>query len=61
VVYAVVNSQMWKDASALQKELQARLRTELNPLFRIDAVQIIDALPRTASNKVMRRMLRQKQ
>jgi acetyl-CoA synthetase len=60
VVYAVVDAATWEDAPTLQKELQRRLRTALNPLFRIDAVQIIDALPRTASNKVMRRMLRQK-
>lgn len=60
LVYAVVDSGTWKDAAALQKELQTRLRAELNPLFRIDAVQITEALPRTASNKVMRRMLREK-
>ena len=39
--------------------LQAALSGHLNPLFRIHDVFIVDALPRTASNKVMRRLLRQ--
>jgi acetyl-CoA synthetase len=58
VVHAVVDEKQWKDEGELQKELQERLRTELNPLFRIHRVQIISVLPRTASNKVMRRLLR---
>ena len=47
----------------IKQELQAKLQTalsqHLNPLFRIHDVVIMDALPRTASNKVMRRLLRQ--
>ena len=39
--------------------LQAALSEHLNPLFRIHDVVIVDTLPRTASNKVMRRLLRQ--
>ena len=38
--------------------LQVALSEHLNPLFRIHDVVIMDALPRTASNKVMRRLLR---
>lgn len=38
--------------------LQAELSQRLNPLFRVHDVVIVDALPRTASNKVMRRLLR---
>ena len=38
--------------------LQVALAKHLNPLFRIHDVVIVDALPRTASNKVMRRLLR---
>ena len=49
-------------ASHLQRGItEARLdslRKELNPLFKIHDVVLIDALPRTASNKVMRRVLR---
>ena len=40
--------------------LQAALSQHLNPLFRIRDVVIVEALPRTASNKVMRRLLRQR-
>jgi acetyl-CoA synthetase len=42
----------------LLKDFNARLRSELNPLFRARAVHVVDSLPRTASNKVMRRELR---
>ena len=38
--------------------MQERLNRDLNPLFKIHDVILVDALPRTASNKVMRRVLR---
>ena len=44
----------------IQDALQTALSQHLNPLFRIRDVVIVDALPRTASNKVMRRLLRQR-
>ena len=43
----------------IHEALQVELSQHLNPLFRIHDVVIMDALPRTASNKVMRRLLRQ--
>ena len=46
------------DAGELQEAMQARVRTGLNPLFKIADVVVVDALPRTASAKVMRRKLR---
>jgi acetyl-CoA synthetase len=46
------------DRIALQKGLQDIVRKELNPLYRISAVVLVDGLPRTASNKIMRRELR---
>ena len=46
------------DAGELQEAMQARIRTGLNPLFKIADVVVVDALPRTASAKVMRRKLR---
>jgi acetyl-CoA synthetase len=46
------------DRDDLRRALDGRLATELNPLFRIHDLMIVDALPRTASNKVMRRELR---
>ena len=38
--------------------LQNSIRQNLNPLFRIHDLVVIETLPRTASNKVMRRVLR---
>ena len=43
---------------ALRAACQAAIRGQLNPLFKVDQVMIVKALPRTASNKVMRRTLR---
>jgi len=42
----------------LRSALQAAIRGHLNPLFKLAAVHGVDALPRTASGKVMRRVLR---
>ncbi len=42
----------------IRDALQAALSQHLNPLFRIHEVVLVDALPRTASNKIMRRILR---
>ncbi|MCG6922628.1 MAG: AMP-binding protein [Acidobacteria bacterium] len=42
----------------LERELGDRIARHLNPLFKIHDVVVVDALPRTASNKVMRRRLR---
>lgn len=62
VVYAVLNSEPKsepKDATpVLRESMQNTLRQRLNPLFKISDLVIMDALPRTASNKIMRRVLR---
>ncbi len=42
----------------LQTEMNRALKERLNPLFKISRVVEVDSLPRTASNKVMRRLLR---
>ena len=54
VVYAVLD----RPIDDLIIALQTALRSQLNPLFKIADVVTVDALPRTASNKVMRRVLR---
>jgi acetyl-CoA synthetase len=46
------------DPNLLRDEMQELIRGRLNPLFRIHDVVIVDSLPRTASHKVMRRLLR---
>ena len=59
VIYTVLAA---SEAAPTKQELHATLQTQLsahlNPLFRIHDVVIVDALPRTASNKIMRRLLR---
>lgn len=61
VIYTVpVASESGKPTQQeIQGALQTALSGHLNPLFRIHEVVIVEALPRTASNKVMRRLLRQ--
>ena len=46
------------DPDLLRDEMQELIRVRLNPLYRIHDVVIVDSLPRTASHKVMRRLLR---
>ncbi|KAJ9530730.1 hypothetical protein QJQ45_014888 [Haematococcus lacustris] len=42
----------------MQRACQSVISAELNPLFRVARVLLLPALPRNASNKVMRRLLR---
>jgi len=58
VVYVVLGKKEPPDAETLKKGFQRLIKLELNPLFKIMDVCIIKKLPRTASNKVMRRILR---
>lgn len=46
------------DPAALKKDLGARIARDLNPLFKVHDVVLVPEIPRTASNKVMRRVLR---
>ena len=59
VVFVVRDQRANLDLDAVRTEMQGRLRSRLNPLFRIHDVVAVAALPRTASNKVMRRSLRE--
>jgi acetyl-CoA synthetase len=47
------------DAAAVKAAAQKSIAARLNPLFRVHEVRVVDGLPRTASNKVMRRVLRE--
>ncbi len=58
VIFAVLNKSNNMDKSSLREPMQKAIREKLNPLFKIHDVVILDSLPRTASNKVMRRVLR---
>jgi acetyl-CoA synthetase len=60
VVYAVVDpaEEPGAPSAAWLPRLQQAIKERLNPLFRITDLVIVDALPVTASNKIMRRELR---
>ena len=60
VIYVVVEEGSSGDAEALRAAMQRAIREQLNPLFKIHQVRIAELLPRTASNKVMRRVLRKR-
>jgi acetyl-CoA synthetase len=57
VVFAVPSHE-GSDVDALRSAMQQLVRSRLSPLFKVHEVVLIDALPRTASHKVMRRTLR---
>jgi len=61
VVYAVLSSTdepIFSDKKELRAAMQRSIKQGLNPLFGISDVVIAESLPRTASNKIMRRSLR---
>ena len=58
VIYAVPSPEASLETESLKKDMQRAIASKLNPLFKIHDVVLADALPRTASNKVMRRLLR---
>ncbi|HXV61613.1 MAG TPA: AMP-binding protein [Vicinamibacteria bacterium] len=58
LVVFVVPAALGHSGDELQNTLGRAIAAKLNPLFRIHEVVEVDSLPRTASNKVMRRELR---
>jgi acetyl-CoA synthetase len=59
VLHAVIDGDAGEPRiEGLKAELQQLIRERLNPLFRIHDLITLDELPRTASNKLMRRVLR---
>ena len=58
VIYAVPEAGIEIPVEELHARFRQAIRERLNPLFRIHEVVLVDALPRTASNKTMRRVLR---
>ncbi|ESQ31857.1 hypothetical protein EUTSA_v10003719mg [Eutrema salsugineum] len=48
------------DLSLLKKSFNSEIQKKLNPLFKVSSVVTLPSLPRTATNKVMRRVLRQR-
>ena len=58
VIYAVVTPGSHNQKQAIKADLQNAIAQRLNPLFKICDLVLVDTLPHTASNKVMRRVLR---
>ena len=59
VIFAVLSPPgSLKSLMDLKTEMQRLIHGQLNPLFRIDRVEILSELPRTVSNKILRRELR---
>ena len=58
VIYAVCPGTDANRNAAMMAEMQNAIRRDLNPLFKIQELVMVDTLPRTATNKVMRRELR---
>jgi acetyl-CoA synthetase len=58
VIYAVPSDPVGANKEHLAAAMQAAIKRDLNPLFKIHDLVLVPALPRTASNKVMRRELR---
>jgi acetyl-CoA synthetase len=58
VIYAAYTHGYVVNKNDLQQSMQQAIKRELNPLFKIHDLVLVDALPRTASNKVIRRTLR---
>jgi len=60
VIYVVLRdpSDRSQTSGTLKPLLQEGIRRRLNPLFKVHDVVLVKTLPRTASNKIMRRKLR---
>ena len=58
IIYAVPAAGKEPSKKEVQTTMQTAIRQELNPLFKIHDLVFIEALPRTPTNKVMRRVLR---
>ena len=59
VIYAMLSEGSTAYPDNLKSAMQKEIKDKLNPLFKIFDVVPIKTLPRTASNKVMRRKLRE--
>ena len=58
IIYVVLSEGASPSARALKAALQRAIKTRFSSLFQVAEVVPVAALPRTASNKVMRRVLR---
>ncbi len=57
-LFLVPRTSVTVDGAEWQRMTQAAISATLNPLFKVHEVIVVESLPRTASNKVMRRALK---
>ena len=57
-IYAYVITSAGERDDALRQEIQQTVRAEIGPIAKPDRIQYVDALPKTRSGKIMRRILR---
>ncbi|GAB2276934.1 Probable CoA ligase ccl12 [Dionaea muscipula] len=58
VLFAVLKKGFNTDPEKLRIQFSKAIQRDLNPLFKVSFVKIVPELPRNASNKVLRRVLR---
>ncbi|CAL0329664.1 unnamed protein product [Lupinus luteus] len=58
VILAVLKNGYNSNADTLKKKFSKAIQSNLNPLFKVGFVKIVPEFPRTASNKLLRRVLR---
>ncbi|XP_027191678.1 probable CoA ligase CCL12 isoform X2 [Cicer arietinum] len=58
IILVVLRKGYSSSAEALKKKFSKAIQTNLNPLFKVSLVKIVPTFPRTASNKLLRRVLR---
>jgi acetyl-CoA synthetase len=56
VIFVVLREPAGREA--LAREIQRSIARRMNPLFKVRELVVVESLPRTASNKIMRRELR---
>jgi len=59
VIYAACSDGQHLTKIDLLRSMQQAIKRELNPLFKIHDLVLVEALPRTSSNKIIRRALRE--
>ncbi|CAI0543646.1 unnamed protein product [Linum tenue] len=58
VIFVVLKNGFNGESDKLRVKLSKAIQTNLNPLFKVGHVKIVAEFPRTASNKLLRRVLR---
>jgi acetyl-CoA synthetase len=59
VIYAVRAEQQDGNREDMLQNMQQIIRREMNPLFKIHDLVIVESLPKTGSNKIARKFLRE--